>query len=600
MFQLPPRLLLVFVAFAGVRADENFAPQYEKLAHAKGHDADRLHKLFDVDWKRTMQENPEFATEVGYPGFDDRWSDMSPEAIEQRKKNLQLPLGVTKTINRAKLSKPDQLNYDLFSQQLNLAIEGNEFPDELQPINQLGGVQQDPSKMFDLMPKTSVKHYENVLARLRGLPRLIEQTIALMKRGMAAKVTPPKITLRDVTTQISNAITPEPMDSSLLEVFKKFPADILPEEQERLRAEATTAYRDTVTPALEKLRDFFTNEYLPQTREDIGIGALPNGQKWYAYNVRVRTTTNMTPQEIHDLGLREVKRIRGEIDKVIASTGFTGSFDEFTKSLNTDPKFFYTNAADLVKGYRDIAKRIDPELPRLFKTLPRNTYGVRPVPPPAEKSQTAAYYQPGSLAVGRAGIFFANTYKLDSRPTWAMEDLTLHEAVPGHHFQISIAQELGEVPEFRKYSLYTAFVEGWGLYAETLGDELGLYADPYSKFGQLYGEMWRACRLVMDTGIHTLGWTRQQSIDYLKANAGKEDHDSTVETDRYIVWPGQALAYKIGQLKIREMREFATKELGDKFDVRTFHDAVLANAALPLDLLETKIKEWVIAQKAAH
>jgi uncharacterized protein (DUF885 family) len=326
---------------------------------------------------------------------------------------------------------------------------------------------------------------------------------------------------------------------------------------------------------------------------------LPDGSAWYAYNVKTRTTTDMTPQEIHELGLREVKRIRGEMDKVIAQSGFEGTFAEFCHYLQTDPKFYYTDAEELLRGYRDIAKRIDPELVKLFGTLPRAPYGVKAVPTYAEKSQTTAYYMRGSSKAGRAGYFFANTYALDTRPKWEMEALTVHEAVPGHHLQISIAQELDDVPEFRRWGGYTAFIEGWGLYSESLGEELGLYQDPYSKFGQLTYEMWRAVRLVVDTGMHSMGWTRQEAIDFFAVNTGKQLHDITVEIDRYIVWPGQALAYKIGELTFKRLRAEAETALGDDFDIRKFHDACLENGALPMDILEKRVRTWIAAEKSA-
>jgi uncharacterized protein (DUF885 family) len=314
--------------------------------------------------------------------------------------------------------------------------------------------------------------------------------------------------------------------------------------------------------------------------------------------VRQQTTTDLTPEQIHQIGLAEVKRIHGQMEELMAKTGFKGSLQEFFTFLRTDPRFFYDKPEDLLAGYRDIAKRIDPELVKLFGKLPRLPYGVTPVPSYSEKSQTTAYYENGSLAAGRPGWFNANTYDLKSRPKWEMEALTAHEAVPGHHLQLSLAQEMENVPEWRHYDDYTAFTEGWGLYAESLGDEIGLYKDPYSKFGQLTYEMWRAVRLVVDTGMHAKGWTRQQAIDYFKANAGKAEHDIEVEVDRYIVWPGQALAYKIGELKLKELRAEAEKELGAKFDVRAFHDEVLGNGALPLDVLEKNVKAWMAQEKA--
>jgi uncharacterized protein (DUF885 family) len=302
----------------------------------------------------------------------------------------------------------------------------------------------------------------------------------------------------------------------------------------------------------------------------------------------------VSPQQIHEVGLAEVKRLRAEMDKVIAASGFTGSYDEFVRFLRTDPRFYFTDADALVTAYRDIAKRADPELAPLFGRLPQSPYGVKVVPEAAAPSQTTAYYEPGAFKVGRPGYMLANTYKLEMRPKWEMEALTLHEAVPGHHLQISLAQELEGIPEFRKNSSYTAYVEGWGLYAESLGEEMGFYKDPYSKFGQLTYEMWRAVRLVVDTGLHSMNWTRQQAIDFFMANAAKTEQDIIVEVDRYIAWPGQALGYKLGQMKIRELRAATAKQMGERFDVRKFHDVVLGDGALPLDVLESRVKAWAV------
>jgi len=352
-----------------------------------------------------------------------------------------------------------------------------------------------------------------------------------------------------------------------------------------------------VAPSFAKLRNYLATTYIPACRENIAATALPDGVAAYAFHVRWQTTTKLTPQQIHEIGLAEVKRIRTEMDKVIQSTGFKGNFHEFTELLRTDSQFYFEKPDDLVNAYRVIAKKIDPELAHEFGKLPRLPYGVTPIPDFKAPSQTTAYYQPGSPEAGRPGYYFVNTYNLQARPKWEMEALSLHESVPGHHLQISLAQEQEDVPEFRKHIGYSAFVEGWALYCEGLGEDLGLYKDPYSKFGQLTYEMWRAVRLVVDTGMHSMGWTRQQSIDYFRENTGKTDQDITVEVDRYIVWPGQALAYKLGQLKIRELRGSAEKELGSKFYVRAFHDAVLEQGAVPLSFLEAHMDGWIAAHK---
>lgn len=590
--------LLLLCSSLVVASAQDYQKQYEALASDKSlDDSARLHKLFDLDWERSMHESPEYATSVGYPGMDGLWTDMSQEAIDKRKAELQWPLSVLKAVDRSKLSSADQLNYDLFRRDVEMGIEGNKYPGELLAISQLGGIQQSVAQMLDQMPKTSVQGYENMLSRLRGTPALVDQNITLLKRGMEQGVTTPKIILRAVPIQIQDAIPEDPLKSPMLRPFTEFPESIPAADQERLRAEAVKIYTEQLVPAYNKLYDFFTKEYMPKARETIAFTALPNGTEWYAYNVRNTTTTNMTPKDIHELGLSEVKRIHGEMDKVIADVKFKGSFDDFTKFLRTDPQFFYTSREDLLAGFRDVAKRIDPELAHLFGKLPRMTYGVRPVPEYSEKSAPAAYYQGGSTKAGRPGWFFANTYNLPSRAKWQMECLTLHEAVPGHHLQISLAEEMGEIPEFRKYEGYTAFVEGWGLYSESLGSELGLYKDPYSKFGRLTFEMWRAVRLVVDTGMHSLGWTRKQSITYMMQNTGQDEYSATVEVDRYLAMPSQALAYKVGELKIQSLRAYAEKELGDSFDIRKFHDTLLQNGALPLDVLESRMKDWVAAQK---
>jgi len=556
-------------------------------------DSVRLHQLFAQRWDYTMREYPEFATSVGYPGQNARWTDYSLEAIARRKRELNDPLSTLRTIDRAKLSPSDQLNYDLFRRNLTDAVEESRFPGELMAINQLDGVQQDVPSTIAKMPAGTVRDYEDILARLRAVPVLVNQTTVLLQRGLASGITPPRITLRDVPSQAQDLVVDDPLSSPLLTPFTHFPAGVPAADRERLRAAAIAAYRDSVAPAFRRLSAFLRDRYVPGARTTTGIRDLPNGIAWYQVRARASTTTDLTTEQIHAIGLAEVKRIRAAMDSVIAASGFKGTFPEFVQFLRTDPRFYWTTADDLIRASRELMKRIDPELTRLFGTLPRLPYGVSPIPSYSERSQTTAYYQPGSPLSHRAGTYFVNTYNLPARPKWEMEALSLHEAVPGHHLQIALAQELEGVPEFRRFGGYTAFVEGWGLYSESLGEELGLYTDPYSKFGQLTYEMWRAIRLVIDTGIHTMGWTRQQAIDYFMANAAKTEHDITIEVDRYIVWPGQALAYKIGELKIKELRAYAANTLGSRFDIRTFHDQVLGAGAVPLDVLEARIRAWV-------
>ncbi len=601
-----PILLLAMLLLAATSARAAVAPDIAEYARkfeqfpatkGKGSESERLQKLFDLTWEYIMHSSPEFATYLGYPGLNGRWSDSSFESIEFGRATSRKMLEALLSVDRARLTPAEQVSYDLARRRLEQQIEGYRFPGEYLAINPMYGIQQSIPQILTIMPAGSVQDYEDILSRLRGLPTVIDQTIALLDKGLKEGITPPRVTLRDLPAQVGNLLVEDPMKSPMLRAFGKFPAAVPAAEQERLKGEAVRLFNEQVAPAFRKLQSYLANTYEPAARDSIAMSDLPEGKAWYAYNVREQTTTNLTPEQIHEIGLAEVARIRKQMDELIASTGFKGSFEEFLTFLRTDPRFFYDKPEDLLAGYRDIAKRIDPELVKLFGKLPRLPYGVIPVPSYAEKSQTTAYYDGGSLAAGRPGYFYANTYDLKSRPKWEMEALTAHEAVPGHHLQVALAQELEGVPEWRKHDGYTAFVEGWGLYAESLGPEMGLYKDPYSKFGQLTYEMWRAIRLVVDTGMHAKGWTRQQAIDYFKANAGKAEHDIVVEVDRYIVWPGQALAYKIGELKIKELRAHAEKELGPKFDVRAFHDQVLGNGSLPLDLLEKNVKAWVAEEK---
>jgi uncharacterized protein (DUF885 family) len=573
----------------------------EKLAAVENNskqqpEAERLNQLIGLLFDYAMLEFPEFSTYIGHEQGHDRWTDNSFAAAQRREQDERQTLKILETIERDKLTGIDRLNYDLLLQRSRDGVAGQRFDNEVFRVTQLSGPQQSISRMINMMPASTEAQYQNIIARLEAADRQVDQAIAWMRKGLEKGVTPPAITLRNVPEQIDNQILDEPLQSPLLRHFKQFPEGISEQSQQALLAAATAAYTDRLRPAFQRLHDFLVEDYLPGARESTAMKDLPNGEAWYAFNVKQRTTTDLTPEKIHKIGLAEVKRIRGEMAKIIKETGFDGGFPEFFEFLRTDPRFYFTDKEELLKAYRDIAKRADPKLVGLFGRLPRAPYGIVPIPAYAEKSQTTAYYQPGSLEAGRPGQFFANTYALDTRPKWEMEALTLHEAVPGHHFQIAIQQELEQLAWFRRFGGYTAFIEGWGLYAESLGVEMGFYQDPYSKFGQLTYEMWRAVRLVVDTGMHALGWSRQQAIDFFMENTGKSEHDIVVEVDRYIVWPGQALAYKIGELKIKELRARAESKLGDQFDIRSFHDQLLGQGSLPLTVLEQHMDEWIAAQ----
>jgi len=404
----------------------------------------------------------------------------------------------------------------------------------------------------------------------------------------------PNNVLKPVPDQIKAQFEKPIKESPLYKPFNDFPEAISSDEQTRLSEEMLSVLTNDVYPAYESLYTFFTESYLPACRESIACNDFPDGDVYYKYKIKSYTTTDLTAEEIHQIGIDEVARIRTEMMTVIHDAEFKGSFDEFLTFLRTDPQFYFTSEDELLNEYRMICKKADAELPKFFGMLPRLPYGVKPIPDYQAPASPTAYYYSGSQEAGRAGYFMANTYKLETRPKYEMEALSIHEAVPGHHLQITLAQELENIPKFRRYGGYTAFVEGWGLYSEKLAEEMGFYDDPYSKFGQLTYEMWRACRLVVDTGMHALGWTRQEAIDFMLSNTAKTENDVSVEIDRYIAWPGQALAYKIGELKIRELRAKAERNMGKDFNIRDFHDVVLGNGAVPLDILEKHVNEYIL------
>ncbi|MCC5612091.1 DUF885 domain-containing protein [Nostoc sp. CHAB 5834] len=556
-------------------------------------ETDRITRLAGLYRDYRIVTYPELATFTGKAKDNSTWTDFSGPAIEQRKKDRLLFLIAIRSIHSATLSAADQLNYSLLKYELELEKEGEAFESELMPINQMTGYHQRVMQVANATSFTSKKDVDDFVSRLQKIPALVDQLILLMDEGIKKNITQPKTTLMGVPEQIQNIIGNDSARSPLLKGLTDYLAKQSNPQKAFSTGRAQQVMSEHVTPALSKLKSYMEQTYIPKARQTIALKDLPNGANWYNYNIKVQTTTALTYQQIHETGLSEVKRIRRSMDSLIVTTGFKGSFNEFITFLRTDDQFYYDTPAQLLDGYRIIAKKIDGELPKYFGKLPRLPYGVIAVPAYEEKSQTTAYYIMGSSEAGRAGYFYANTYALKSRPKWEMEALTIHEAVPGHHLQFALAEELENVPEFRKYSRYNSFIEGWGLYSESLGVEMGFYKDPYSKFGQLTYEMWRAVRLVVDTGIHGMGWTRQQSIDYFKANAAKTEHDITVEVDRYIGWPGQALSYKMGELKLKELRARAEKKLGNKFDIRKFHDVVLANGAVPLNILEVQVNEWI-------
>jgi uncharacterized protein (DUF885 family) len=568
------------------------SPSQDAPAAGRDSAARRLHELFEREWEYSLRENPLRASSLGDRRYNDRWPDVSLEAIERRHRHRQQVLRELEAIPFDALSEADRLNYTLFRKEYELEVEEHPFRWYLLPLNQRGGI-QTANEIADQIRFTTVKDFEDWIARLRSFPAYVDQTIALLREGLRAGLVHPRVILERIPEQIAVHIVDRPEDSLFFVPFRAFPESLAPPERDRLVAAAKAAIRDSVVPAYRRFQQFFLQEYLPAGPERVGIWQFPRGKEMYAFFARRYTTTQLTPEQIHEIGLREVRRLRAEMEQVIARTGFTGSFEDFLTFLRTDPRFYYRTPEELLVAYRALAKQIDPTLVKLFRRLPRIPYGVEPIPDNIAPATTTAYYRPPAADGSRAGTYFVNLYRPEVRPKYEMEALSIHEAVPGHHLQIALAMELGELPAFRRYGGYTAFVEGWALYSESLGEELGFYRDPYAKFGQLTYEMWRAVRLVVDTGMHYLGWSRQQAIDFFKANAGKAEHDIINEIDRYIAWPGQALAYKIGELKIKELRALAARELGERFDVREFHDVVLGSGAVPLDVLEQQVKAWI-------
>ena len=572
-----------------VKAQEN--PPNDAATNTKA-----LHELFRAEWDYTMQQFPTWASTLGDRRWNDRWTDLSLDAIRKRNEHNLEALARLGRINRGRLSPQDQLNYDLFKREYEEAVEAFKYRMYLLPLNQREGI-QTADDLSDALRFETTKDYEDWIARLRAFPAYMEQTIGLMREGIRARLMWPKVVMQRVPAQIDKQITTDPQSSLFYKPFKRFPDHIPAAERERLIQAARAAISSDVVPAYQKFKEFFVKEYLPASYDQVGAWQMPQGEEMYSFQARRYTTTNLAPREIHEKGLSEVKRIRAEMQAVMDQVGFKGTLSDFFKFLRTDKRFYYQTPEELYEAYQAMSKSIDPKLVKIFKTMPRMPYGVEPIPAAIAPDTTTAYYRQPAADGSRAGTYFVNLYKPESRPKYEMMALSLHEAVPGHHLQIALSYELGEIPNFRRYGGYTAFIEGWGLYAESLGDDMGLYSDPYSKFGQLTYEMWRAVRLVVDTGMHHMKWDRQRAIDFFLDNAAKSEQDIINEIDRYISDPGQALAYKIGQLKIKELRERASRELGAQFDLREFHDVVLLSGAVPLDVLERNVNEWIAAQK---
>lgn len=560
--------------------------------------ADDFDALLDESWEWQLAQYPLLASRLGDRRYNRQWTDLGIEAFEQRHEVRRDFLRRLRIIDSSALSTGNQLNYDLMRRQLEDAIDGHEFRAYLMPISQRGGLQSLDTIAEGLRLDT-VQDFEDWIARISLIPDVIEKTMKLQEEGRKKGYMPPKILMERIPAQIDKQLVESGTDSPFFKAFAQMPATIPVEEQDRLREAVTSVIEESLVPAYRDFSRYMNETYLPASRDSIGASSLPNGEAYYEYRTRQFTTTQMTPDEIHRLGLNEVARIRAEMQLVIDELEFDGSFQEFLHFLRTDPQFYFDTPEELFDAYLAICKRIDPQLVKLFGKLPRTPYGLRSIPDNIAPDTTTAYYSRPAADGSRAGYYYVNLYRPEVRPKYEMEVLSVHEAVPGHHLQIALQMELPDLPNFRRYTGFTAFTEGWGLYSESLGDELGLYKDPYSHFGALTYDMWRAVRLVVDTGMHYKGWTRQQAIDFFMDHAAKTELDIINEIDRYIGWPGQALAYKIGQLKIMELKAKAKQTLRDNFDIRAFHDAVLGGGALPLEVLETRMNRWLADQLRA-
>jgi uncharacterized protein (DUF885 family) len=567
---------------------------------ASSTDADKtLRALFDREWEWELSQDPVWASSLGDRRWNDRLPDVSPEAYAARHAHREQVLRELGGVARDTLSPPSQIDFDIFKYQNELAVEGYKHLYHLIRTDTYAGV-QNSEQMVDQLRFETVKDYDDWLARLDAFPAYIDQNVALMREGLSRNVLLPKVIMERVRNQLDAIATGRPEDSGFYRPFRTMPAEIGRTDGARLTAAGLERVKTRLQPAFARLRDFVDRNYLPASYDRVGWWQTSSGRAGYAYFARYHTTTDSTPEEIHDIGLREVARIRGEMERIRSEVGFSGTLGEFFRHLRTNRKFFHTSAEDLLTAYRAVTKRIDPELVKIVKTMPRLPYGVAPIPEAVAPNTTTAYANYGAADGSRAAYVFVNLYKPETRPIWEMLPLMLHEGMPGHCLQGSIAQELGDMPAFRRHAGFTAYVEGWGLYAESLGDEMGLYQnDPYSKFGQLTYQMWRAVRLVVDTGMHLMQWDRHRAIKYFMDNAAKTELDVTNEIDRYISWPGQALAYKVGELKILELRGKARSALGGRFDLREFNDVVLQTGAVPLNVLDARVTAWIETRTAA-
>lgn len=558
-------------------------------------DQERLLELFDDYWEYSLQSSPVFATSQGDDRFNDRLSETGLDAMKQSYEKSKEFLDRLHEVSRDKLSDENRINYDIFKNQIEGAIREYELNHHLLPLNGWWDYHATFATLGDDVPLDTVQDYENYLIRLKAFPDYNGGYIERMRKGIELGMMRPKIVFDDYVASIEALITESPQKHPLYEPFEEFPENFSDDEKEQLTSQAKEVIGEVVIPEYQRLRDFLVNKYIPNTTETIGITEIPGGEEYYNYLIQHHTTIDITADQVHQIGLVEVTRIRSEMMEIVKQEGFGNDFDSFVEFLRTDDQFYVDTPEELLKETAYVLKTIDGKLPELFKTLPRLPYGIEPIPDYLAPRTATAYYSRGAADGTEAGTYAVNTYDLGSRPLYEIPALSLHEAVPGHHLQIALQQELKDLPNFRTVTSFTAFTEGWALYAERLGEEIGMYHTPYKKFGQLSYEMWRALRLVVDTGIHAKGWSRDKAIQYMADNSALSLHNIRSEVNRYIFWPGQALAYKMGEIKIRELRAMAEDQLEENFDLREFHDVVLLSGSIPLSVLETNVVQWIEA-----
>ena len=573
------------------------APATEAAAVDQAKLAAELEQVYADYWEANLKLNPINATFIGDTRYNDQMPNFFTADFRKQAHDLnQAWLDKALALDGSRLDGPARISYDIFIRERKLTLEGERFPTWMLPMDQFSSFAAFLPMLgsgSSAQPFATVQDYDNWLKRGAATPAIFDQAIANMREGMKAGVVQPKVLMTKVLPQLDAIIKDDPAQTTFWGPIANMPKEFSEADRKRLTEAYRSMIADGMMPAYKRMRAFIADEYLPACRDTVSLSALPDGEAWYAFNAKTQTTTDLTPAQIHDIGLKEVDRIHGEMRQVMQQVGFKGDLQAFFKFMTTDKQFEFKSEEELLAAYNALRTKIDARIPEQFSLLPKAGFEIRPVEPFRAESMAGGQYFPPSEDGTRPGIFYVNTFDLPSRKTWDAEDLYLHEAIPGHHFQIAIQQELKGVPAFRRFGGETAFAEGWGLYAESLGKDLGVYTDPYQYFGRLQGELWRAIRLVVDTGLHSKGWTRDQVIDYMKANSAVENTDAVAEAERYMAIPGQALAYKIGELKIQEQKRKAQTALGAKFDPRAFHAEVLKDGSVPLPVLEAKIDRWI-------